>query len=326
MSPRSRTFWRAEPPFRRKRRGARAFAPAPRSRTPGASGLLRPRPARVLPVLLAHGLGENVDAAFQPCRALLLRTGRVRFPALWWGSGRGGVCAGPCPVSRRCFRSGRSALGQVTVHWGRLLTCPNGCFRAPMRIPRSERSGVPDWAVAEEASARSRSLRRAWEGAAVEDKATVGSVLTAIAPAGPPAVLRQGVCRAGCHSDTVSVTRPSEGPVPIGARFHSDTNTAGSVFTAIPTRRAPFSQWCPWFHSGAPGFTAIPRRKCYSALGLLISSATVRRRVGGPWVTEGGGGQRRRQPLSAGPRRLELVAPPGCGNRHRCPILSRACC
>lgn len=218
------------------------------------------------------------------------------------------------------------ALGQETVHWGRLITCPNGCFRAPMRIPRSDRSGVLDWAVAEDASARSRSPRRAWEGAAVEDEVTVGSVLTAIAPAGPPAVLRQGDCRVCSHSDTASVTRPSEGPVPIGARFHSDTDTAGSVFTAIPTRRAPFSQRCPWFHSGAPGFTAIPRRKCYSALGLLVSSATVQRRVGGPWVTEGGGGQRRRQPLSAGPRRLELVAPPGCGNRHRCPILSRACC
>ena len=205
-----------------------------------------------------------------------------------------------------------------------------GVFVPQCVFPDSGRSGVPDWAVAEEASARSRSLRRAWEGAAVEDKATVGSVLTAIAPAGPPAVLRQGVCRAGCHSDTVSVTRPSEGPVPIGARFHSDTDTVGSVFTAIPTRRAPFSQRYRHgglrFHSGAPGFTAIPRRKCYSALGLLVSSATVRRRVGGPWVTEGGGGQRRRQPLSAGPRRLELVAPPGCGNRHRCPILSRACC
>ena len=158
-----------------------------------------------------------------------------RGPALGWAWAGIGV--------------GNGLVGQETGYWSRLITCPNGCFRAPMRIPRSERSGVPDWAVAEEASARSRSLRRAWEGAAVEDKATVGSVLTAIAPAGPPAVLRQGVCRAGCHSDTVSVTRPSEGPVPIGARFHSDTNTAGSVFTAIPTRRAPFSQWCPWFHS-----------------------------------------------------------------------------
>ena len=174
----------------------------------------------------------------------------------------------------------------------------------------------------QDASARSRLPRRAWEGAAVEDKVTVGSVLTAIAPASPPAVLRQGVCRVCSHSDTASVTRLSEGPVPIGARFHSDTNTAGSVFTVVPL----VSQWRPWFHSGAPGFTAIPRRKCYSALGLLVSSATVRRRVGGRWVTEDGGGQRCRQPLSAGPRRLELVAPPGCGNRHRCPILSRACC
>ena len=262
--------------------------------------------------------------------------GRAVWSAGSCGWGEDVAGRGRCqPVRSQCLALGwawagigvgNGLLGQETGYWSRLITCPNGCFRAPMRIPRSERSGVPDWAVAEEASARSRSLRRAWEGAAVEDKATVGSVLTVIAPAGPPAVLRQGVCRAGCHSDTVSVTRPSEGPVPIGARFHSDTDTVGSVFTAIPTRRAPFSQWCPWFHSGAPGFTAIPRRKCYSALGLLVSSATVRRRVGGPWVTEGGGGQRRRQPLSAGPRRLELVAPPGCGNRHRCPILSRACC
>ena len=139
---------------------------------------------------------------------------------------------------------------------------------------------------------------------------------------GPRRGRGQGDCRVCSHSDTASVTRPSEGPVPIGARFHSDTDTAGSVFTVVPL----VSQWCPWFHSGAPGFTAIPRRKCYSAPGLLVSSATVRRRVGGPWVTEDGGGQRCRQPLSAGPRRLELVAPPGCGNRHRCPILSRACC
>jgi len=97
----------------------------------------------------------------------------------------------------------------------------------------------------QDASARSRSPRRAWEGAAVEDKVTVGSVLTAIAPASPPAVLRQGVCRVCSHSDTASVTRPSEGPVPIGARFHSDTDTAGSVFTVVPL----VSQWRPCFHS-----------------------------------------------------------------------------
>ena len=97
----------------------------------------------------------------------------------------------------------------------------------------------------QDASARSRSPRRAWEGVAVEDKANVGSVLTAIAPAAPPAVLRQGVCRVCSHSDSASVTRPSEGPVPIGARFHSDTDTAGSVFTVVPL----VSQWCPWFHS-----------------------------------------------------------------------------
>ena len=120
-----------------------------------------------------------------------------------------------------------------------------GVFVPQCVFPDSGRSGVPDWAVAEDASARSRSPRRAWEGAAAEGKATVGSVLTAIAPAGPPAVLRQGDCRVCSHSDTASVTRPSEGPVPIGARFHSDTDTAGSVFTVAPL----VSQWRPWFHS-----------------------------------------------------------------------------
>ena len=165
MSPRSRTFWRAEPPFRRKRRGARAFAPAPRSRTPGVfgllrprparvllacpgfcarallvsswrvrafapalrscplgvSGFLRPRPARVLPVLLAHGLGENVDAASQPCRALLLRTGRVRSPAL-------------LRIGSLCIGAGNGALGQAVClpHCG--LACPIVWFRAPVRL------------------------------------------------------------------------------------------------------------------------------------------------------------------------------------------------
>ena len=94
-------------------------------------GLLRPRPARVLPVLLTHGPGEDVDAVSQPCRALLLRTGRVRFPVLWWGSDRGGVC-GPVSGLRRRFAAGRSALGQVTVRWGRLFTCPDVGCPAPM--------------------------------------------------------------------------------------------------------------------------------------------------------------------------------------------------
>ncbi|ERH33599.1 hypothetical protein HMPREF1550_00336 [Actinomyces sp. oral taxon 877 str. F0543] len=54
---------------------------------------MRPRPDRVLLILLAHRPGEDVDAASQSCRALLLRTGRVRSPG--------------------------AASGRVAVHWGR---------------------------------------------------------------------------------------------------------------------------------------------------------------------------------------------------------------
>ena len=168
---------------------------------------------------------------------------------------------------------GNGSLGQETVHWGRLITCPNGCFRAPMRIPRSDRSGVPDWAVAEDASARSRSPRRAWETAAVGDKATVGSVLTAIAPAGPPAVLRQGDCWVCSHSDSAGKSSGRSATRCLSGLFSQRYRQCDPAVRGSGAHRGAFSQRYRHgglrFHSGAPGFTAIPRRKCYSALGLL---------------------------------------------------------
>ena len=139
---------------------------------------------------------------------------------------------------KRVTGVGNGALGQVINLPQWVFSCPNAY--SPTLVDPECLTGL--W---QDASARSRSPRRAWEGAAVKDKVTVGPVLTAIAPASPPAVLRQGDCRVCSHSDTASVTRPSEGPVPIGARFHSDTDTAGSVFTVVPL----VSQWRPWFHS-----------------------------------------------------------------------------
>ena len=151
MSPRSRTFWRAEPPFRRKRRGARAFVPAPRSRPLGVSGFLRPRPARVLlacsgfcaraPLVSSRsswrtGWGRTLTrlpshagpscfawavSGFRRCgggaAVVVFVRARVRFPVR-------------LQVGSQCIGAGNGALGQAICLPRCGLACPIVWFRA----------------------------------------------------------------------------------------------------------------------------------------------------------------------------------------------------
>ena len=60
------------------------------------------------------------------------RPGLVGGARMW----RGGAVVSRCGSSAPHWGGRGPALGQETGYWSRLITCPNGCFRAPMRIPR----------------------------------------------------------------------------------------------------------------------------------------------------------------------------------------------